>query len=355
MKTLLRATNWVGDVVLSLPALKALRASFPKDELTVLARPWVADLYRARPEPDDVLVEDPKGDHRGFAGISRLAASLEERSFDRAVILPTSFGSAFTLLRARIPERIGYRGELRDFLLTRPISSSLAVGEHQVWKHLRLVEAAGADLPESPDTSWKVERGLRDSARSRLRDAGWMGEPFLAAHAASFAHQAKRWLPERFAELFDRLAGERGVAVALLGSASEAAMNRSLASALRVARPFDLSGKTSLPEALGLLAEAALFVGNDSGLAHLAAAAGTPTVVVFGPTDPDATRPWDGPRADGTPVNVRIVRSRPLCAPCRFTNCPIDHRCMADVTVEQGWLAASEVLRNVPSENSKPM
>ncbi len=111
-------------------------------------------------------------------------------------------------------------------------------------------------------------------------------------------------------------------------------MNARVAALAAPVRVVDLAGRTSLPDVLGLVAEAELFVGNDSGLAHLANAAGTPTTVVFGPTDPDATRPWDGPRPDGLPSRLRVVRRRVACAPCRFTRCPLDHACMAGVTVE---------------------
>jgi heptosyltransferase-2 len=334
VKTLLRATNWVGDVVMSLPALRALRSSFPKDHLAILCRPWVADLYRLRPEVDEVIVEDPAGEHAGAAGRERLAADLRARSFDRAIILPTSFGTAWTLHQTGIPERTGYCGEGRSSLLTRAVPLSRNASEHQVFRHLRLVEAAGAERPDAPDVSWSVGAAERESASALLRDAGLTGVPFAAAHVASFAHAAKRWDLARFAEVFDRLAERRSLAVVLLGSAGEAGVNAEAASLARRARVVDLSGKSRLPDVLGLLAQATLFLGNDSGLAHLAGAAGAPTVVVFGSTDPDATRPWDGPRGDGRPVRLALVRRRTLCAPCRFAICPIDHACMSAVTVE---------------------
>jgi len=120
-------------------------------------------------------------------------------------------------------------------------------------------------------------------------------------------------------------------------------VNARVASLAAGAHVFDLAGKTSLPEVLGIVSLADLFVGNDSGLAHLSNAAGTPTTVVFGPTDPEATRPWDGPRPDGRPVRLRVVRQRVLCAPCRFTRCPLDHACMTGVSVEsvEPWVAES--------------
>lgn len=330
MRILLRATNWVGDVVMSLPALRALRAAFPGAHLAVLARPWVADLYRARPEPDDVLVEDPRL-HGRASGRAALAADLDARAFDRAILLPDSFGTAWVARKARIPERFGYRREGRAPLLTTSLPAWREAGVHQVFKHLRLAEAAGAVTPGAPDVSWEVPASLRESAAARLREAGWDGEPFLAAHAASFAHAAKRWPLARFAEVFDLLHATRGLAVVLMGSAGEAGVNAETASLVTRARVLDLSGRSSLPEALGVMAIATAFLGNDSGLAHLAGAAGTPAAVVFGPTDPEATRPWDGPRGDGKPVRLASVRRRVACAPCRNPVCPLDHACQRGV------------------------
>jgi len=343
VRTLVRATNWVGDVVLSLPAVRALRAADPKGALAVLARPWVAELYRLLPEVNEVLVDESKGSEADSKARERLALEIRAGRFDRAIVLPTSFETAWMLARAGVPERIGYRGELRGALLTRAVRLFLGPGEHQVWKHLRLAAAAGAPLPAAPDVSWPVSGALLEAARARLAEAGWKGGPFAAAHVASFAHAAKRWDLARFAAVFDALAARHGLAIVLLGSAGEKAVNAEAASRAK-ARVFDLSGATTLPEALGILAEARLFLGNDSGLAHLASAAGTPAVVVFGSTDPDATRPWDGPRPDGRPVRLALVRRRTLCAPCRFDVCPIDHACMTGVTPEDVLAAADKVL-----------
>ncbi|MFI5119501.1 MAG: lipopolysaccharide heptosyltransferase II [Thermoanaerobaculia bacterium] len=344
MRTLVRATNWVGDVVLSLPAVRALRAADPSGALAVLARPWVAELYRLLPEVDEVLVDESKGPKADPKARERLALEIRSRGFDRAVVLPTSFETAWTLARAGVPERIGYRGELRGALLTRAVRLVLGSGEHQVWKHLRLAAAAGAPLPAAPDVSWPVSAALREAARAHLTAAGWKGGPFAAAHVASFAHAAKRWDLGRFASVFDALAARRGLPVVLLGSSGEKTVNAETAALATRARTFDLAGKTSLPEALGVLAEALLFLGNDSGLAHLAGAAGTPSVVVFGSTDPDATRPWDGLRPDGKRVRLAVVRRRTLCAPCRFAVCPIDHACMEGVNPDDVLTAIEKVL-----------
>lgn len=334
---------------MSLPALRALRSSAQADHLAVLCRPWVADLYRLLPEVDEVVVEEAKGRHAGRAGLDLLSAELRGARFDRAVVLPRSFVTAWTAFRAGIPERIGYRGELRSLLLTRAVPLHLRPGEHEVFRHLRLVEAAGARLAGPPDTSFPVGKELQRSAHRLLSSAGLAGEPFAAAHVASFAHAAKRWSLARFAETLDALSERHGLAVVLLGSASEAGVNREAASLARRARVVDLSGQSSLPEVLGVLSLASLFVGNDSGIAHLAGSVGTPTVVTFTSTDPDGTRPWDGPRPDGRPVRIAVARERPLCAPCRFRVCPVDARCQEGLTVAR-VLADAERLLAEPGE-----
>lgn len=334
MSTLWRATNWVGDVAMSLPALKAWRASFPTERLTILARPWVADLYRTLPAIDEVLVDDRQ---------KSLVDELRSRSFQRALVFPTSFRSLWAPFRAGISERIGYGGDFRSPLLTRVVRSTMPHDTHQVWQHLRLVEAAGAGAVTAPDSSWEVPESLRLEGRKRLEETGWDGRPFLAAHVASFAHAAKRWDLARYAELFDHLARSRGLAVVLLGSSGEAGVNAQVRELVREARLFDLSGRSTLPELLGILSSASLFVGNDSGISHLAAAVGIPTTVLFGPTDPDATRPWDGARGDGKPVRISFARKRPLCAPCRFPVCPIDHRCMKVLSVSEVLVALEKL------------
>lgn len=344
MRILLRATNWVGDVAMSLPALKALRASFLSDHVAVLARPWVADLYRLRRDVDEVLVEDPAGAHAGTEGRRRLAAELRAKSFDRALLLPTSFGAAWTVQQAGIPERFGWAAEGRAALLTHALPPRLFRGRHQIWKHLLLVEAAGARLPDAPDASWEVPGDVAAKGRAVLESAGWDGRPFLAAHVASFAHAAKRWGLPSYAAVCDRIAETKGFATVLLGSRDEGSANAEAAGLLRRARVHDLSGRSTLADVLGILSLSRLFIGNDSGLGHLAGAVGTPAVIVFGPTDPDATRPWDGPRSDGQTPRIAVVRRRTACAPCRFDVCPLDHRCMTALPVEAVLDAAASVL-----------
>ncbi len=292
-----------------------------------------------------MIVEDLRGEHAGAKGQDRLATVLARERFDRAIVFPNSFRAAWTIARARIPIRIGYRGQLRRALLTQSVPFRLARGEHQVFQHLRLAAAAGATVA-APDTSWEVSKRDRDAGREALKTAGFEGGAYVALHLASFAHAAKRWDLRRFAEVVDTLATELSLRAILLGTASEKTMNWEAASLVRKARVTDLSGLSSLPEVLGVLAEATLFVGNDSGISHLAAATGTPTVVVFGPTDPDGTRPWDGPRGDGRLPRVAVVRRPPLCAPCRFRVCPIDHVCMSGVTPD-AVLAAARLLAPV--------
>ena len=228
-------------------------------------------------------------------------------------------------------------------LLTTPVHLASRPGEHQVWKHLRLAAAAGAAIPAAPDVSWAVSAANRDAApRASRRPAG--GRRLRRRARRVFRARGQALGPRalcgglrrdgRAARPSRRPPRERR------GEGSQRAGCRSREEG-RAVRPFrpDVAARSARSSRRG-----AVFLGNDSGLAHLASAAGTPAVVVFGSTDPDATRPWDGPRPDGKPVRLALVRRRTLCAPCRFDVCPIDHACMEGVTPEDVLAAADSVL-----------
>jgi heptosyltransferase-2 len=310
-RLLVRAPNWVGDVVLSLPALRDLRRNFPGARMEVLARRTVADLYRAVPEVEAVRAFDAPGE-----------ASEAARGFDLAVILPNSFASAWQVFRARVPQRWGRATDGRGLLLTRRALPSPGLGgRSQVYYYRAMLAGLGLAVSASPDASLSCPTEWR-SAGERLLGGGdgWVG----LAPGASFG-PAKRWPPSRYAAVGDALA-RHGFRVVLLGSPAEEALSSRVASGM-LHSPLDLAGRTSLPELVGVLSGLRLLVTNDSGPMHLAAALGTPLVAVFGPTDERETAPG-GDRA-------RLLREPVSCAPCLLRECPIDHRCMRRVGAER--------------------
>ncbi len=288
----------------------------------MLARPWVAGLYGAVPEVDAVLES---------RGVAADAAALRGR-FDRGLLLPNSFASAFTLWRARVRERWGYATDARGPLLTRSCRVSAAVrGRSQVYYYRSMLEGLGIALSGPPDATLACPAAWSDRGRARLgADGPWIGVNPGAAYGT-----AKRWLPERFAAAAALVARRTGARVAIVGSAAERPLAEEVAAQLGAAARV-LCGETSLSELVGVLASLRLLLTNDSGPMHLAAALGTPLVAVFGSTDWSETAPVS--------ERARLVRESTSCAPCRLRECPIDHRCMTRVRVDQVADAALELL-----------
>jgi heptosyltransferase-2 len=326
-KILIRATNWVGDAVMSLPAIRAVREAFPGAQITVLARAAVADLYACEGAIDGVMLY--AGDRR------QAAAELRRESFDCAILLPNSFDAALAAWMARIPRRIGYRRDGRGWLLTEaiPAPEPGEIPRHQRFYYLELLRRAGIvhEYPPCADIRLDGCEAARAAGPDALRDAGLLGRsaPVVGVSPGAAYGDAKRWLPERFAETAVLVARAHSASVALFGAAAERELCESVAGAIRAdgiaVRNF--AGETTLRQFIDLAAACRLFLTNDSGAMHIASALGVPTVTVFGATDDTTTGPT-GPWA-------RIVREQVECSPCLLRACPIDHRCMTRVTTER--------------------
>lgn len=307
---LIRATNWVGDAVMCLPALRAIRARYPKAHIAILAKPAVADLYAGESSANEVI--------RYTAPSPRLVArELRPRGFDCAILLQNAFEAAWIAWLARIPNRIGYARDGRRMLLTRsaPAPRRGEIPRHERFYYLELLRRTGIIdcLPESP--------------LIRLEKAGGPRASVIGVSPGAAYGTAKRWLPERFAEAAGMLARARGASIALFGSAGERSVCEQIAQLLNGHRVINHAGRTTLAEFIDLAGRCELFLTNDSGAMHIASALGVPTVAVFGATDDVATGPT-GPSA-------RVIREPVECSPCLLRECPIDHRCMTHVSVER--------------------
>lgn len=347
MKILIRATNWVGDAIMALPALRAVRSRFPEAEIAILARPYVADLYRRQEICSQLIAYDSQAKHAGIFGRERLAAELRGQKFDAALLFQNAFDAAWLVWRAGVPERIGYARDGRSFLLTKPIAVPRTgeIPPHEKFYYLELLRRAGwiDSLPDESFISLNVSESSRQRAEEFLVQFGVRsGSPRIAIGAGASYGSAKCWPPSRFAELVNRLQSETDSDVILFGAAAEAAVTRAISSELR-RPPIDLTEKTSIADLPALLSQCHLFIGNDSGAMHVAAGVGLPVVAVFGPTDPYGTAPV-------TPRHT-IVQQKPYCSPCFLRHCPTDHRCMRAITPEmveaaaKPWLAAVEAQR----------
>jgi len=330
MRILIRATNWVGDAILALPAIRQARVRFPDAVIAMMAKPYVADLYRDQGLCDELILYNPQGEHRGWSGRERLAEEIRGKKFDVMLLLQNAFDAAWLAWRAGVPERIGYARDGRSFLLTKAIvvPREGEIPAHEKFYYLELLRRAGwiSNLPNDELISLLVPAAASQRAAQRLLEAGVSTHALRIAIGAGASYgSAKCWPPERFAEWANWLQARSEAEVILFGAAGEASVAAAIIATMK-RKPIDLTGKTSIAELPAMLSQCHLFLGNDSGAMHVAAAVGLPVVAIFGPTDPYGTSP--------VPPRCSIVQDKPYCSPCFLRRCPTDHRCMKSITPE---------------------
>lgn len=318
----IRAPNWLGDAVMALPAMAAVRQAFPNVTLAVAAIPAVAPIFNERTmaAADEVLtIPDPR----------REASVLKGRGFDGTILLPNSFRTAWSARAAGIPERWGYAANLRGWTLTRAVKRPRS-RVHQCTYYLDLIRGLGfgADdliprISVTAATHVKADRLLdQHGVTTGHRIVGF-------APGAAYGH-AKRWPPPRVADVITRVTRETGALCVLLGATGDRDAGREIESSLPAdVRAVNLIGRTDLGTLAGVLARAAAFVSNDSGGMHLAAAVGVPVTALFGSTDERVTSPR------GEPGMIDVLVEPVFCRPCMLRDCPIDHRCMKRITADR--------------------
>jgi heptosyltransferase-2 len=336
MKILVRAPNWVGDAVMAIPALEVIRRTHASAEIAILARAAVADLYRDQPFANRIVEYDNAGRHKGWWGREELVAELRREKFDLAILLQNAFEAAWLVWRAGIPQRIGYARDARGPLLTKPIRvpGGNEIPRHESHYYLELIRRAGWIESRAP-IRLQVPSAAREAAQASLLRAGARKDAWRCAIAPGASYgAAKCWPPERFAALADRLISECGADVILFGTPSEEEMAARIRSAMKC-NPISLVGQTSMRELAALFSACSIFIGNDSGAMHVAAAAGLPVIGIFGPTDPKGTAPL-------TP-QFTLIREPVSCSPCFLRACPVDHRCMTRISVDSVFSAAQQI------------
>ncbi len=342
MRILVRATNWIGDAVMSLPALRAIRTRYPDAHIAILARPWVADIYAREPFCDRLIPYVAARGARDFAAKWRIAQTLRLENYDSAILLQNAFEAALIARLAGIPERIGYNRDARGWLLTRPIPvpKKGEIPAHERFYYLELLRRAGIleQLPESAEIRLEGAGAACEAGLAHF-DAEGMTAPIIGVSPGAAYGSAKRWLPERFAEAAAEIAAAIEASVAIFGSKDERELCQSVAADLtsRGIAVRNFAGETSLSQFIDLTAACRVFLSNDSGAMHIASALGVPTVAVFGATDHITTGP--------TGEHARVVREPVECSPCLLRECPIDHRCMTRVPASRVARTALNLLK----------
>lgn len=354
-RIVVRGTNWVGDAVMSVPALRELRRLLPDAHITIVTRSWAKELFADADFLDDLLIYD----RRGPWSVFQQTAEWRRRKFDLAVLFPNAFEAALIAALARVPLRIGYATDGRRALLTNPLPlPEWRSSKHEIFYYLniaaeleRLLHGTKTIGDQDPDASLRISGTRRIEVSALLRAQGVRdGRSLVALCPGSINSRAKRWPAERYAALADSLIDELSAEVLLIGSPEEVDVSLDVRRRMRNS-PIMMTGKTDLAQAAAVLSLVDLLVTNDTGPAHIASALGRPTLVIFGPTNPLTTRPFS-PAAE-------IVRHPPDCAPCMLRDCPIDHRCMTAISPQEVFersrmLLGSNILPTAAREGLSP-
>jgi heptosyltransferase-2 len=288
---------------------------------------------------DDVLIQE----RSGLLSTLSNASEWKRRQFDLAVLFQNAFAAAATAFFARVPMRIGYATDRRARLLTTALPLPVWKNErHESFYYLniiteldRILFGAASLLQSEPVFDLPVSESRKNSARRILIDHGAsVTKPLAILCPGSVNSRAKRWPAESYAALSDRLI-DAGMNVVLIGSPAETNVSRQVCG-LTKRQPTVLTGKTSVAELVALIRIADVLVTNDTGPAHIGAALRTPTLVIFGPTNPLTTYPLS--------AQAELLRHPPDCAPCMLRDCPIDHRCMTAISVAEVFQRAMTMI-----------
>lgn len=309
---MIRGVNWVGDAIMTMPAIRAIKSAMPEADITLLVKPWVSGLFEADPNVDHIMLYGP--DYAGINGKLRLALALRQRGFKKAILLQNAFDAALLSSLAGIPERTGYGRDARGWLLTRPVPCLPEDRKlHHSKYYLNLLEKAGI-IGEgvAHEGAWiylRLEERLK--ARRQLAALG-LKRPIIGLNPGAAFGPAKRWPLAGFRAVADAAVRELGGGVVVFGSAKEVEAADEIAAGLPGV--VSMAGRTTLRELAAFISECDALVTNDSGPMHVGYAVSTPLVVVFGSTDPGLTGPPEGSGA--------VIKTGLACSPCFKRECP---------------------------------
>jgi lipopolysaccharide heptosyltransferase II len=338
-RILIRASNWLGDSVISVPAVRAIKAGRPDAHITIAAPKKIAAIWKLVPEVNEIVSLLP---HRGlFATVRSLR---RQPRFDVAILFPNSLRVALEAWLSGVPRRVAYRGHFRSWLLNQIVPETARAGppEHQAFRYLRITESLGADSKETFNAQRSTPNAQRVNQLSTLnslsrRNDAKADQLLIGLCPGAEYGPAKRWLPERFAEAAKLIAEQRDVQWMLFGTKRDAAIGAEICKVLGD-RCTNRIGQTTIEQLIDELRECRLLLTNDTGTMHLASLLGVPVVAIFGSTEPRLT----GPLGDGHIV----LRHQVECSPCFLRECPIDFRCMKAVSPQEVVDAALSILRN---------
>lgn len=334
-RLLVRGVNWIGDAVMTIPALRALRRNFKECEISLLVRLWVAAVFYDSPYIDNLILYPSEAD--SFSGKWRFARSLRKEGFSKAILLQNAFDAALITFFAGIPERIGYSRDLRGCLLTQKIPYNNEDRKiHHIDYYLELLRRAG--IPAQYSRPWiRLSLSERLEARRRLSA---LKRPILAINPGATYGSAKRWIPDRFAAVADAFMSFTGGSTVLLGGDREIEIAKEIRKNIQGDDIMILTGKTTLRELIAIISECDILLSNDSGPMHIGYGVGTPLVALFGSTSPELT----GPRG----FRDIVIKKDIDCSPCFKRTCEM-MTCMDAIKVDEVF---DGIKRLIPSHKA---
>lgn len=335
-RILIRAANWVGDAIMATPVIRAIRLNFPRAQISILAKPWVIPVYENNPWIDKIIIYKNQSRHTKGLGTLRLSKDLKSCNFDLAVLMQNAFEAALISFLAKIPERLGYNTDARSLLLNRCIKlDPVLKKKHLIDYYIGILKGAGLendgkkmDLYITSDEKIQAEKLLYKHSIDPA-------QPLIGINPGATGGTAKRWFPERYASLARKLSDTLGVKIVIFGGPADEKLGRSINEKSQDSC-INLAGKTSLRLAFALIEKLDLFITNDSGLMHAAAALGIDQAAIIGSTNHLATAPAN--------QNSTIIRMPVSCGPCMKPECPKDHECMSLVSVDMVFHKALEII-----------
>ncbi|TAL24626.1 MAG: lipopolysaccharide heptosyltransferase II [Nitrospirae bacterium] len=330
---LVRGVNWIGDAVMTMPALSALRKSLPAAKISLLVRPWVAPLFENNPDIDEIILYEDR--FNSLIGKFKLSSILKAKKFCSSILFQNAFDAALIAFLSRIPQRIGYKRDGRGVLLTKAIPFH---GDdrkmHHASYYLNILKNIGIDAEYSdPFIYLSLEERLR--ARDALKN---LRRPVIGINPGATYGSTKRWPSGRFAEVAKRIITELDGSVVIFGGQSEVEIAKEIALSVQGSSELkNMAGKTNLRELSALISECDGLLTNDSGPMHIGYAVKTPLVAIFGSTDPSLTGPPGKENA--------VIKKELPCSPCFKRECDKEKMaCMTAITSDEVFEAVKNLI-----------
>ena len=341
-RILVKEVNWLGDLVMSLPALRAIRRAWPDAHLAVLVKRELASFFDGAAWLNEVIPYTVGRGLSGFMDRRRIVGEIRSRKFDLGVLFPNSFESALWIAMAGIKRRAGFVGDARGAMLTLKASPPAeALNGHQMNYWLAMVRETGVAEGDAEVTTDDFAIDVLPAHRERMRqflegNRRRASSPIYAIAPAAAFGPAKEWPADRYGAVIDLLARRDDTEVVLVGAPSERAKCEEVAAASK-SGAIVAAGGTNIGELIALLSLCDGFIGNDSGCAHIAGALGIPTVAIFGSTNPERTGPLGS--------SARVIYRKLECSPCLARTCRFGHyNCLTQIKAEE-LVDAVETLR----------